>query len=74
MKYYKVSEEDLRYFIECRAELEALIAGGVDNWSWYGESKFQYLEDIKEQYGIDRKALFGFGDIVNREVKEFEEV
>lgn len=30
-KYYKISEDDLKYFIECRARLEALEAGGVDN-------------------------------------------
>ncbi len=33
MKYYKVSEKDLKYLIESRARLEALESGGVDNWS-----------------------------------------
>ena len=47
MKYYKISEKYLKYLIESRARLEALESGGVDNWSWYGESYSDYLADIK---------------------------
>lgn len=72
-KYYKISEDDLKYFIECRARLEALEAGGVDNWSWYGESNHDYLKDIAEEYKIiDRPA--SFEDVIKYEIKNFEEI
>lgn len=74
MKYYKIKEEDLKYFIECRARLEALEAGGVDNWSWYGESYSDYLEDMKEEYNMNKEDELNFEDIANEEIKNFEEV
>ena len=74
MKYYKIKEEDLKYFIECRARLEALEAGGVDNWSWYGESYSDYLTDMKEIYNINKEDELDFEDIANEEIKNFEEV
>lgn len=74
MKYYKIKEEDLKYFIECRARLEALEAGGVDNWSWYGESYSDYLEDMKEKYNIDKEDELNFEDIANKKIQNFEEV
>lgn len=74
MKYYKIKEEDLKYFIECRARLEALEAGGVDNWSWYCDSYADYLEDMKEEYNIPMEEDLDFKDIADREIKNFEEV
>ena len=74
MKYYKISEEDLKYFIECRARLEALESGGVDNWSWYGDANTDYLCDMKEEYNIPIEEDLDFKDIADREIKEFEEV
>jgi hypothetical protein len=74
MKYYKVSEKDLQYFIECRAKLEALEAGGVDNWSWYGESFENYLEDMKDEYDMEINEDLDFLDIVHREIKKFKEI
>lgn len=37
-KKYIVSENDLIKLLEAEAVLNALEAGGVDNWDWYGES------------------------------------
>lgn len=74
MKYYKINEEDLKYLIECRARLEALESGGVDNWSWYGESYSDYLTDMKEAYNMDKEDELDFEDIANEEIKNFEEV
>ena len=42
---FKVSESELRYLVRCRCQLEALEAGGVDNWTWYGESMHNYVRD-----------------------------
>lgn len=74
MKYYKVDEDNLRYFIECRARLEALEAGGVDNWSWYGESYSDYLNDMKKMYKIEQEEDLDFDNIVEHEIKEFKEI
>lgn len=74
MKYYKIKEEDLKYFIECRARLEALEAGGVDNWSWYCDSYADYLADMKKEYNIPMEEDLDFKDIADREIKNFEEV
>lgn len=74
MKYYKVEEEDLRCFIKYTAKLEALEAGGVDNWSWYGESCSDYLEDMKEMYGIPQEEDFDFDDIAKHEIQKFRRV
>jgi hypothetical protein len=43
-KKYIVSEERLRDLIEAEEKLCALNAGGVDNWSWYGDSIRDYIE------------------------------
>ena len=74
MKYYKIKEKDLKYFIECRARLEALEAGGVDNWSWYGESYSDYLTDMKDAYNMNKEDELDFKDIANKEIENFEEV
>ena len=73
-KYFKVSERDLKYFIDCRARLEALEAGGVDNWSGYCYSCEKYLHDMKLQYGMDLEDYLFFCDIVEHEIKKFKEV
>jgi len=74
MKYYKVSETDLKYLIESRARLEALEAGGVDNWSWYCDANSDYLADMKEEYDIPMEEDLDFKDIADKEIKNFEEV
>ena len=76
MKYYKISETELKYLIRCRAELEALESGGVDNWSWYSDSRADYLED----YFSDRDPEWfedndlDFDLIVDEQIVKFEEV
>lgn len=37
-KKYIVSENDLIKLLKAEAVLNALEAGGVDNWDWYGKS------------------------------------
>lgn len=74
MKYYKISEEDLKYFIECRAKLEALEAWGVDNWTWYDDANSDYLNDMKAMYEIEQEEDLDFNDIANHEIKKFQEV
>lgn len=50
MNYYKISESDLIRLLGNSAELEALINGGVDNWSYYGEALSDYWDEYVESY------------------------
>lgn len=46
-KYYKISESELIELLASSIELEALDAGGVDNWCWYGEN----FKEVRKEYG-----------------------
>lgn len=49
-KEYIITEEELRSLLKSQAELLALECGGVDNWSWYGES-LSNIEEVPENLG-----------------------
>ena len=40
--YYKISKTQLLDLLRDSIELGMLEAGGVDNWSWYGEGREEY--------------------------------
>ena len=75
-KSYKVKESTLRRLIAAEAELQALESGGVDNWSWYCESKQEYLEDYFSDCDPEffDKNDIGFNLLVDKEINKFEEV
>lgn len=75
-RQYKVPEKILRELIMAKAELEALEAGGVDNWCWYSESKSDYLSDYFSDCDPDffETNDVGFDMIVDQEINRFEEV
>lgn len=50
-EYIAVPASDMIEFIACQMKLAALEAGGVDNWSWYGESIGDFLEHLPDEYG-----------------------
>ena len=73
MKYYPISEEELRDLLYCRHILTALECGGVDNWLWYGDSISNYKEmycdenNIKDNLSIDeivKKELSKYGPLL----------
>ena len=70
MKYYKISEDDLKDFLVDSLELDMLNRDGVDNWTWYGES---YRKLIKE-YIPDADEDTGFFDIATLLLKDYEVV
>ena len=45
MNYYEISEKELLELLTSDLTLGHLEAGGVDNWSWYGEGRREYLEE-----------------------------
>lgn len=50
MKYYKISEKDLTKLIEKAKFLDALEAGGVDNWYGYEMVEDEDVEVSEEDY------------------------
>lgn len=62
-KYYKISEELLIKLMRDRLVLAALEIGGVDNWSWYCESRCDFLDEAGAE---------DFDELAEREVKELE--
>lgn len=64
MKYYKISEDELREFLYDSLKLAALENGGVDNWEWYGTSINDFLKD---NTASNESTLY---DIANRMINE----
>lgn len=60
-----ISKEQLETYINGYLQLMALEQGGVDNWSWCGES----IRDFLDRHGAD-----DFDDIVEEEIRQYEVV
>ena len=76
-KKYLISEKELKEMLYAMYELQALEWGGVDNWSWYGESFSDYIRYYIEENKLNKDEInedFGIGDIVELEIKGYEEV
>ena len=63
MKYYKISEADLTKLIEKAKFLDALEAGGVDNW--YG---YEMVED--EDVEVSEEDYEDYGAILETEIDD----
>jgi hypothetical protein len=51
-EYIAVPASDMIELISCQLKLAALEAGGVDNWTWYGESVGDFLGRLPDEYGM----------------------
>ena len=80
MKYYKVSELDLRALLEKAMLYEAYEDGGVDKWEFADKSVEEYIENWKEMYhdyvntwddDDPRQEEFGIEDMVEAELHMF---
>ena len=72
-----LSEKELKEMLYAVNSLQALEWGGVDNWSWYGESFSDYIEHYIEdnKLNIDTTNTdFDIDDIVEIEIKQYKEV
>ena len=45
LRYYRISEPDLRELLMAAYTYMALDAGGVDNWEWCGESVQAFIDE-----------------------------
>ena len=61
MNETKISKARLKQLLEAEEELNALNAGGVDNWEWYGESLDALVKkrELDERVGEEILTLFG---------------
>lgn len=54
-EYVKIKKSELITLLESQYTLNALEAGGVDNWSFYGENFQEYMEEILEEFSDDKQ-------------------
>lgn len=76
-KLVKISKSKLIRLLNAEMELEALQAGGVDNWTWYSESLHDYVKGYLEENEIDEDEVsegFCIHDIAEKEAETYEEV
>ena len=73
---YIISKERLLELLKAENVLNVLEGDGVDNWTWYMEGRRQYLEEGAEMYGvnIDENEDFGFDDLAELALQDFEEI
>lgn len=57
---YILTEKQLTRLLAARHELNALEIGGVDNWTWYGASLYQYSKNYENDFEDED---FDFEDI-----------
>jgi hypothetical protein len=70
MENYIVSRERLIQLLANSEKLQALQCGGVDNWSYYGESLCYYLNNAKKQYNLtDNDEDISFYDVASAKLR-----
>ena len=68
VKYYRISETDLRELLTAAHYAWALENGGVDNLTWEADSRHDYLS----QYNADQGTDFDdFEDLAAHEMKNY---
>lgn len=75
--YYMVEEAELKKLLKAYHKFIALESGGVDNWSWHGDSLYHYLDEYTKRIGIiDIRELedFDFNSIVRYELSKYHTV
>lgn len=58
-----IPKDKLETYINGYLQLMALEQGGVDNWSWCGDS----IRDFLDRHGAD-----DFDELVEKEIKKYE--
>lgn len=68
MKYYKISEDELKDLLIDSLELSMLNMDGVDNWTGYGESRHELIKEYIPNADKDT----GFSDVATLLLKDYE--
>ena len=68
LRYYKISEPELRELIINANYYLALEAGGVDNWDWYSESIHDFISMCSD---VDSVEYEDMEEIVEAELAQY---
>lgn len=71
---YIVSEIRLLELLEAETELECLNRDGVDNWTWYMESRKAIIEETMSAANVPFDEDTGFSDVARERLKEFSTI
>ena len=63
---YELTESELEEYLKGYYTNEALEAGGVDSWEWYGETMDDYLESSRDKKGEEYYIEDLVNDIINK--------
>ena len=69
MRYFRISEPDLRELIINANYYLALEAGGVDNWEWYSESVHSFIDMCGD---VDFTEYESMEEIVEAELTNYK--
>ena len=72
-KNYIVPEERLLELLEAEARLNCLEWDGVDNWSWYMESRDRFIAEALD-IPVEEAEDMDFEDVARASLAEFTEV
>lgn len=73
MKYYRISENELESLLRDSHYLRALESGGVDNWGWYGESIYDYKQEMIQEYNLKvEDDYIDMDEFVEEDLKKYK--
>lgn len=68
----RISEKELIELLAAYFKLQALEAGGVDNWIWYGESLHEEIRNFIEENKLDPDVDWDFEDMAHAELEGYD--
>lgn len=68
----RISEKELVELLAAYFKLQALEAGGVDNWIWYGESLHEEIRNFIEENNLDPNGDWDFEDMAHAELESYD--
>ena len=75
MIYCLVPKDELKDLLYDSLKLQALECGGVDNWSWYGDSVKDFIDAAKADYNVPKDDDdFDISDMAEVDVEGYRTV
>lgn len=75
MIYCLVPKDELKDLLYDSLKLQALECGGVDNWSWYGDSVRDFINAAKADYNVpEDDDDFDISDMAEVDVEGYRTV
>ena len=67
-----IKENELKELLEAYHILSALECGGVDNWTWYSDSRRDYIERWVRETERAENIYWSYEDIVEDELENYD--